>query len=124
MPLFTRRKKQAEVEDESTLLQLDEWGSTPLHNACEEGDFEHAKIVCESLSKSNLLKKVLLMKNEEGKTPIDLAIDASGTQFTALSSLTTWAARSPRLPLARQATLKRATPRSSCSSPRTSVSST
>jgi hypothetical protein len=79
MPLFTRRKKQAQVQDESALLQLDEWGGTPLHNACEEGDFEHAKAVCESLSKSNLLKKVLLMKNEEGKTPIDLAIDAAGT---------------------------------------------
>lgn len=90
MKLLTRRrdKKSAGVDP---LSPVDDDGNTPLHEACASNNAEHAIDVCEKILElkggEQLLKKCLLTKNEDGKTPINLTIDAAGDSDTGDASL-------------------------------------
>ena len=90
MPLFGKKNKSVKYTEQSfaRLEQTDGEGNNALHLACEVNDWEKMMtILAESYKQPAKLKALLLQKNADGQTPIDLAIDAAGDSDTGESHL-------------------------------------
>ena len=77
MPLFGKKNKSVKYTEQSfaRLEQTDGEGNNALHLACEVNDWEKMMtILAESYKQPAKLKALLLQKNADGQTPIDLAI--------------------------------------------------
>ena len=81
-----RRRNKAASLDQSELFKyattVDIVGNTPLHKACAENHYKEAETIFKRLidmpGGRKELKKMLVLKNDEGLTPIDAAIAAAG----------------------------------------------
>ena len=90
MPLFGKKNKSVKYTEQSfaRLEQTDGEGNNALHLACEVNDWEKMMtILAESYKQPAKLKALLLQKNADGQTPIDLAIAAAGDSDTGESHL-------------------------------------
>ena len=87
---FGKKNKSVKYTEQSfaRLEQTDGEGNNALHLACEVNDWEKMMtILAESYKQPAKLKALLLQKNADGQTPIDLAIDAAGDSDTGESHL-------------------------------------
>ena len=84
--LAPRRRNKAAGLNQSEFFRyattVDNDGDTPLHKACAENHYKEAETIFKRLidmpGGREELKKMLLLKNDEGLTPIDAAIAAAG----------------------------------------------
>ena len=64
----------------------DRYGDTPLHRAAEHGQFEVCRVILEDMENSNRVFPSYV-RNEEGKTPLDLATEKQDEQHEQVCDL-------------------------------------